>query len=344
MALDLWQIRRQKRMTIDELARRAEIHPGLIKAYELGERAVSASDLERLAEALEVDPSDIKELSEPPPRGPSRQSQPPSYDSGTGQQQRYDNMGGYDRGAGYAPRYSNYSSRPSNYGSDQPRQSGYGSDQPRQGGYGNDQPRQGGYSNDPNRQSGYAPRRSGEFQQRPPSRGRTDRPPKKPGGRKPRPLPAPARPSQIEHLKTLLVRLDMSGDELLRLAGKPLSMLNRKEAAELLTTCQTMLAERKPEKPKGKRQRPYLPESVDEHELLYLTKVQLEQRPLDVTLFNGETMRGTLVGFSPYALTVAGDDGQETTVQKLAIAYYQAPASVAASVNGVEVTQEGEPA
>ena len=49
MALDLWQIRRQKRMTIDELARRAEIHPGLIKAYELGERAVSASDLERLA-------------------------------------------------------------------------------------------------------------------------------------------------------------------------------------------------------------------------------------------------------------------------------------------------------
>ena len=77
MALDLWQIRRQKRMTIDELARRAEIHPGLIKAYELGERAVSASDLERLAEALEVDPSDIKELSEPPPRGPSRQNQPP---------------------------------------------------------------------------------------------------------------------------------------------------------------------------------------------------------------------------------------------------------------------------
>ncbi|MEZ4770504.1 MAG: helix-turn-helix domain-containing protein [Caldilineales bacterium] len=321
MALDLWQIRRQKRMTIDELARRAEIHPGLIKAYELGERAISDSDLERLADALDVDPSDIKQLSEPPPRGPSRPSQPPAYDSGAGQQQRYDSFGGYDRGTGYTPRYSNYSQR--------------------SGGYGSDQPRQGGYSNDPNRQSGYAPRRSGDYQQRPPSRGRGDRPPKKSGPRKPRPLPAPARPSQIEHLKTLLVRLDMSGDELLRLAGKPLSMLNRKEAAVLLTTCQTMLAERKPEKPKGKRQRPYLPESVDEHELLYLTKVQLENRPLDLTLFNGETMRGTLVGFSPYALTLSDEEGQETTVQKLAIAYYQAPASVAASANGVE---ESEPA
>lgn len=321
MALDLWQIRRQKRMTIDELARRAEIHPGLIKAYELGERSISESDLLRLADALEIDPSEVKQLSDPPPRGPSRQSPPQSYDSGAGQQ-RYDNFGGYERGGGYTPRYSNYSARPS-----------YGSDQPRQGGYGSDQPRQGGYSNDPNRQSGYAPRESGDYQQRsgprPPSRGRTDRPPKKPGGPKRRPQISPARPSQIEHLKMLLVRLEMSGDELLRLAGKPLSMLNRKEAAELLTTCQTMLTERKPEKPKGKRQRPYLPESVDEHELLYLTKVQLEKRPLNVTLFNGETMQGTLVGFSPYALTVADAAGQETTVQKLAIAYYQAAASAA---------------
>lgn len=320
MALDLWQIRRQKRLTIDELARRAEIHPGLIKAYELGERSISASDLERLAAALDIDPLEIKELSDPPPRGPSREAPPPTYDSG---QQRYDNFGGYDRNAGYAPRYSNYSSRPS---------------------YGSDQPRQGGYNNDPNRQSsGYEPRGGGDYQQRsgprPPSRGRTERPPKKPGGPKRRPQIAPARPSQIEHLKTLLVRLEMSGDELLRLAGKPLSMLNRKEAAELLTTCQTMLSERKPEKPKGKRQRPYLPESVDEHELLYLTKVQLEKRPLSLTLFNGETVQGTLVGFSPYALTLAGDDGMESTVQKLAIAYYQAPPSTAAAANGVEKSE-----
>jgi hypothetical protein len=34
-------------------------------------------------------------------------------------------------------------------------------------------------------------------------------------------------------------------------------------------------------------------------------------------------MEGTLLGFSPYALTIVDDQGQETTVQKLAIAYYQ---------------------
>ena len=100
-------------------------------------------------------------------------------------------------------------------------------------------------------------------------------------------------------------------------------MLNRKEAAQLLTTCQNMLAEQKPARPKGKRQRPYLPESVDEHELVYLTEVQLSKRTMDLTLFNGETLQGRLLGFSPYALTIAKPDGQEVTLQKLAVAYYQ---------------------
>jgi sRNA-binding regulator protein Hfq len=152
-----------------------------------------------------------------------------------------------------------------------------------------------------------------------------DRPrqPRKPA-RTPRRQPSsPARPSQLEHLKGLLIQLDMTGDELLRLAGKPLSMLTRKEAARLLTQCQAMLAERKPDIPKGKRQRPYLPESVDEHELVYLTEVQLSNRDLQLTLFNGETLEGRLLGFSPYALTLAIPDDREVTVQKLAVAYYQ---------------------
>lgn len=148
------------------------------------------------------------------------------------------------------------------------------------------------------------------------------RAPKKP--RQPRRQPSsPARQSQIDHLKALLVKLDMSGDELLRLAGKPLSMLTRKEAAKLLSTCQAMLADHKPPQPKGKRQRPYLPESVDEHELVYLTEVQLDERPMRLTLFNGHTIEGRLLGFSPYALTIAQPDNQEITVQKLAVAYYE---------------------
>jgi sRNA-binding regulator protein Hfq len=132
----------------------------------------------------------------------------------------------------------------------------------------------------------------------------------------------------------------MSGEDLLRLAGKPLSMLNRKEAAELLTTCQAMLAERKPPKPKGKRQRPYLPESVDEHELVYLTEIQLDKRDLRLTLFNGEAVVGKLQGFSPYALTLSKPDGDEITVQKLAIAYYETEPAPARETDGRETKED----
>ena len=389
MATDLWQLRRQKRMTIDELARQAGIHPALIKAYELGERSIPERDLEKLAGALEVESWDIKEMSDPPPRGPARQTPPPAPDSDT-ERPRYDSGGGgYSRFNSDPPRpgYGSDSSRPglppdssrggygnesgrSNYNTEG-RRTGYGGEGGRSsygggersnyssGGersnYSSGGERSGGYSGGGERSGGYGggerpgygrsdynrpsygdrgPSRYGD--DRPPARPgdrqgfkpRTDRPPRKNGGGiKRRPQVAPARLSQIEHLKALLLRLEMSGEDLLRLAGKPLSMLNRKEAAELLTTCQGMLAERKPPKPKGKRQRPYLPESVDEHELAYLTEIQLDKRDLRLTLFNGEAVRGKLQGFSPYALTLSKPDGDEITVQKLAIAYYEtAPA------------------
>ncbi len=384
MATDLWQLRRQKRMTIDELARQAGIHPALIKAYELGERAIPERDLERLAGALLVEPWDIKEMSDPPPRGPARQSPPPAAESDA-ERPRYDTGSTYSRYGSDTPRTgygsdsgrsnyssdstrSNYGSESNRYGGGEGRRSSYGGEGGRYGGgeggrssYGSEGGRysgegsryggeggRSGYGSEGGRygseggRSGYGrsdynrpsygdrgssrfgddrgPARSGD---RPGFKPRTDRPPRKNGGVKRRPQIAPARPSQIDHLKTLLLRLEMSGEDLLRLAGKPLSMLNRKEAAELLTTCQAMLAERKPPKPKGKRQRPYLPESVDEHELVYLTEVQLDKRDVRLTLFNGQAVQGKLQGFSPYALTLSKPDGEEITVQKLAIAYYE---------------------
>ena len=84
MAQDLWRIRRRQQLTIDQLARRAGIHPSLIKAYELGQRPIPAEDIDKLAKALSVDPLEIKELSEPPPRGPNRYNQPPRYGADTG--------------------------------------------------------------------------------------------------------------------------------------------------------------------------------------------------------------------------------------------------------------------
>jgi transcriptional regulator with XRE-family HTH domain/sRNA-binding regulator protein Hfq len=381
MALDLWQLRRQKRMTIDELARTAGVHPALIKAYELGERAIPERDLERLAAALEVEVEDIKELSDPPPRGPSRPSAAAPAE-GDAPRPRYDNSSRYDSGSpryDSGSRYSNDYGRSSYGGRSESSRPGYGEGRPSYGegrpsygesrpgygegrsGYGEGRPSYGegrsGYSGgDYNR--GYdrpAPRYDSD---RGPARGprppyrpdrpdrmerRPERPPKKPGGLKRRPQVAPARPSQLEHLKILLQQLDMSGDDLLRLAGKPLSMLNRREASHLLTTCQEMIAERKPERPKGKRQRPYLPESVDEHELVYLTQVQLDGNPMHLTLFNGTTLQGVLRGFSPYALTLAINGGDEVTVQKLAIAFYQVtPAPAKPAVKEASAEEEGE--
>jgi transcriptional regulator with XRE-family HTH domain/sRNA-binding regulator protein Hfq len=370
-------------MTIDELARTAGVHPALIKAYELGERTIPERDLERLASALEIEVEDIKELSDPPPRGPSRPAAPsplegdaprPRFDSGS----RYDSGPRYDSGSRYdsGPRYdsgSRYDSGRPSYGRSEGRpsyggsegRSSYGGSEGRSS-YGGSEGRP-SYGGSEGRSSyggssynrGYGDRPAPRYDSdRGPARGprpayrqdrpdqadrmdrRTDRPLRKPGGLKRRPQVAPARPSQLEHLKILLQQLDMSGDDLLRLAGKPLSMLNRREASHLLTACQEMLAERKPERPKGKRQRPYLPESVDEHELVYLTQVQLDETPMHLTLFNGTTLEGTLQGFSPYALTLTTDGGDEVTVQKLAIAFYQVTPPPASEPMDAE--EEGE--
>ena len=320
MAQDLWRIRRRKQMTIEELARQAGIHPSLIKAYELGQRPIPQEDLAKLAQALMVEPWDIKELSDPPPRGPSRYSSQPRYGGDPGRSR-------YERDL--RPRYDD--GMRSRYNKDmRPR---YDSDiRPR-------------YSNDRGR-SRYGDERP-DYRSRRPSRppygsrdSRGRRGPSRRRGRRRRQPAGPARPTHIEHLKMLMLRLDMSGDVLLRLAGKPLSMLNRKEAAHLLTTCQNMVAEQKPPRPKGKRQRPYLPESVDEHELVYLTEIQLSKRDMYLTLFDGNRIEGKLLGFSPYALTLTPSDGQEITVQKLAVAYYQVEPAPEAEEQDEETEKE----
>ncbi len=71
------------------------------------------------------------------------------------------------------------------------------------------------------------------------------------------------------------------------------------------------------------RHRAYLPEGVDEFELKYLTSVQETGDTLYVTLFDGSQLDGKMVGFSPYAITLRQSGGEETTINKLAIAYYR---------------------
>ena len=148
------------------------------------------------------------------------------------------------------------------------------------------------------------------------------RPPKKP---KPARPPAPVRPSQIEHMLNLAERFpDVDRSTLQAQAGKTLEELTSKEASELLSQLQERLQQEHPPRAKQPfdRHRAYLPEGVDEFELQYLTAAQAAEDHLEITLFDGNQLEGQLLGFSPYSITLRQSDGGETTINKLAIAYY----------------------
>ena len=161
---------------------------------------------------------------------------------------------------------------------------------------------------------------------RPPAR-RTRKPEvKRPPRLRPKKVPwppAPARPSQLAHLQGLLKGLGLEQADVEATIGRPFAELTLREASGLLGELQRRIAAERPPKEKGKRRRPYLPESVDEFELRYLTAQQEGGRPIDFTLFNGQKLCGRIVGFSPYAITIRQEDGEEVTMQKLAIAYYR---------------------
>jgi transcriptional regulator with XRE-family HTH domain len=137
------------------------------------------------------------------------------------------------------------------------------------------------------------------------------------------------RPSQIEHLLTLVTRrFGQDRAALEQELGKPLEKLTRSEASSLLAHYQKLLAEshapRLPNEAKAKRKRAYLPESVDEFELHYLTTQLEDEALLQLVLFDGSQQSGRLIGFGPYSITIEdAGTGEEITIQKLAIAYYR---------------------
>jgi len=165
---------------------------------------------------------------------------------------------------------------------------------------------------------------------------RPEPPPKPAEPPKAPPPPQPARPSQIAHLEALAKRLGMDQTQLEALAGKPIAQLLRQEASKLLGELQRRIREEKPPRAKDEveRHRPYLPESVDEFELNYLTQAKEAQARFTFTLFDGRTISGTIIGFSPYAITVREDSGDEVTLQKLAIAFYRKSAEKPAAGEG----------
>jgi transcriptional regulator with XRE-family HTH domain/sRNA-binding regulator protein Hfq len=145
----------------------------------------------------------------------------------------------------------------------------------------------------------------------------------------PEPQPAPpARQGQIDFLKGLAQHLGLTLQQMEDEIGKPLSELTAPEATHWIRTFQarvpphsTSLEEGKPE---GYRsQRAHLPEGVDLFEANYLLEAQQAEAVLTAKMFNGEVMSGALIGFGPYTVTLRTNDGNEVTLNKLAIAYYR---------------------
>ena len=162
--------------------------------------------------------------------------------------------------------------------------------------------------------------------QKSPTKTKPPREPSPPKEPKPARPPAPARPTQIEHMLQLAERFpDVDRVTLEAQAGKDLGELTVKEASQLLKQLQDRVREEHPPRVKQPfdRHRAYLPEGVDEYELKYLTTAQAAGDTLNVTLFDGNQIRGQILGFSPYSITLRQTDGQETTINKLAITYYR---------------------
>jgi transcriptional regulator with XRE-family HTH domain len=154
----------------------------------------------------------------------------------------------------------------------------------------------------------------------PPPPEKREQPRKPPKEKKPPPQSPPARETQIEHLLGLATHLGISRTALEEEIGKPPEDLTQKEARDW----NRELAKRGVEqKSTVSRKRGYLPESVDSFELDYLLEQKDTGTLLRFTLFDGQTFEGVVVGFSPYQITIRQPEGDEITLNKLAIVYYR---------------------
>ena len=137
----------------------------------------------------------------------------------------------------------------------------------------------------------------------------------------------PARESQLQHLQAMARSRGHSLEQWLDTLSKPLETLTMSEASKWNLYYRDL-----PKVPKIKaepghaggvsQRRASLPEGLDKFEYDYLTHAQQAQSVLTLTLFNEERMTGQLIGFGLYTFTLRLTDGQEATLQKLAIAYY----------------------
>jgi len=155
--------------------------------------------------------------------------------------------------------------------------------------------------------------------------------PSEPAAKKEKTARRPARESQLKHLLSLASKMGQDETAVIETIGKPLTALTEKDAGRWLTQyteeLKAVKAERAAESeskrpPDTRRRRYHLPEGVDEFEFNYLTARQEAGDLIAFKLFDGTDLNGRIIGFSPYTITIAQPDGIETTLHKLALAYY----------------------
>ncbi len=248
MSNNLWELRKQRNLTVKQLAAKSGIPAKNIYAYEAGEQ-VKMADLERLAKALFVNKAEIKFQSDPIPKA---KPEPPQAKS----------------------------ARPAK-----------------------------------------------------PPQARAETPltsapePEKRQGKSPQP-PQLATEGQLAHLNALINKLGLEETAVIAHHGKPLDQLTFTEARQLLKTYEKDVKAQRVrqlgERPPGtRRERATVPEGVDEFEFGYLQARQEAGDEVTFTLFDETIFTGRIIGFSPYTITIQQADGSETTLYKLALAYYQ---------------------
>lgn len=137
----------------------------------------------------------------------------------------------------------------------------------------------------------------------------------------------PARPTQVTHLLDLARKLGQDEQMVEEVAGKPLDELSLAEARQLLHDYTAEIKAQKEEaeanRPDGtRRKRAQLPEGIDDFELNYLAECRESGDEVSFHLLSGKVFTGRVIGFSPYHIIIDEGNGTETTLHKLALAYY----------------------
>lgn len=282
-------IREKKGLTLAQLAGKSSVSIRTLQMYETGERPISADDLRKLSRILLTPTAELMQPSaDPPPPPPSPEPVAPSLPSESASPSSPTETTVIPPVAPpLAPPAE--SVRPNG----EARATASAEYVRRPLGPG-----------EPHRSFGGVPSRSAP--PRPPRPSREPRVPRPPG---------PSTKGQLEQIHNLARRMGLDDAEVEERIGVSLSSLNHQEARDAIAKLRQHMEE------SGTWQ-PRVGEGIDQ-EGAYLGKLRDRGISVIARLIDGSTVEGKVVDYTPYAIRLRDDRGEELMVRKLAIAYYQ---------------------